>query len=232
MAKKSMIEELEGDDLRGVQELEKTLPDNFSLSTAVRFATEKVAAYQATRKEMHRRRRNAIAAIYPEYIYVGGRPKRFQRVLVACDRKGIRFTATTPLAVALVRLRMELTDKEAVNRYANVLRGAAISRIPAQELASLLDKKRCGINATSRAYQESRREQAQAESGPDDKRRNSPATEGPDAATAESTPTLEWTENALKAWRSAEDDTKPRLVVAKIGADLGKVMCKIKRRTK
>jgi len=84
----------------------------------------------------------------------------------------------------------------------------------------------------SRAYQDSRREQAQTEGGLDDQRRNSPATEGPDAATAESTPTLEWTENALKAWRSAEDDNKPRLVVAKIGADHGKVMCKNKQRTK
>src|SRR5271168_1239799 len=97
-AKDSMIEELEGEDLRAIQDLEKTLPNNFFLSSAIKSANEKVAVYQASRKEMHRRRRNAIAAIYPEYIYVGGHRKRLRRVLVDCDRKGIKFTATTHLA--------------------------------------------------------------------------------------------------------------------------------------
>jgi hypothetical protein len=227
------IEELTGEDLRAVKELEKTLASDFSWSASEYELGATIDGYDIIREQARHTLRGAIGAIYPHYIYVGARPKKRAAVLAACDSEGVTFKAGTHLAVVLVRLYMKWArvSGEAVNRYANVLREAAERRVAAGKLESYLAKKGQGINAMSRGYRDRKKKQANAGGGSVHQPRSSAATSSRAGGMANGNPTLDWSEKALKTWRLAKADTKLRFVVEKIDADRGQVVRESKSRT-
>ncbi len=235
-------------DLKAAKTAARQLPENFSLDDAKCAVEQHIVKRKEAPRSARVELREAMQSLFGIYVSTAVSAEHGERLKSACLRAEITLKSGTDLAIAVVRYYWRDLSAEAANRYANVLREAALLNVPPNKLAAYLGKQGQGVNELSRANQQRRHPPAAkdsdtsdesdevddvSESEPDDSDSDDVGGSRADASDEEEEeedeptpedPQVVWGSKALKQYREADVDAKWRIVLKKVTENQVRIM--------
>ena len=137
---------------KALQDRGKELPEGFCFKKVRETIKIEAAEYKNARSESNAKLRTVLGDLYDEFIYLSAHQQEQDDFLRECAREGVWMGVRTDLSVVLVRFHLGRSKAATTNRYASVLREAALQGIAPGDLAKTLGENRGGVKAMARQF--------------------------------------------------------------------------------
>jgi hypothetical protein len=205
------------EERRALAKLTATLNPSDPPERILQTAIDSAKNWRGRKRRSRKARQQAVASVYDVYLCAQVNEKLRTAIEQACDRKKIRRTAASELAIVLVKLILA-PPEASVAQYAAAVRQAAIESVGLHELGGRLATKGNGIDAMAlRFWRMNPKKQTSRQRQHKNKI---------DAFETRKEVSLEWKPKALKKWKSKQiaDGSKAYLIVRRITASRAKVI--------
>ena len=148
---------MDSKDLKAAETAARQLPENFSFDAAKRTLKKHIFNRKKARRSARVELRESLQTLFGIYVWIAVNAEEMERLRSACVHAQITLKSGTDVALTTVRYYLRDLQPEAADRYANVLREAALRNVPPNTLAMYFKQKGHGINALSLANQNRRK---------------------------------------------------------------------------